>query len=193
MAWISIEFFSLQNSRVEKGEISAGTIKNYYKPVKLFCEMNNVWVNWKFISREIKKSNEIAEDRPPSIEELKKLIDYPDRRMKPIVLIMISSVIRIGSWDHLKWRHIIPLKDKSNNNVIAAKITVFDTKNNKECFSFITPEAYYSLKEWMDFRASHGEKINGESWLMRNLWKIRSHRYANFMGSAKHPIKFQSY
>lgn len=103
MAWISIEFFTLQNSRVEKGEISAGTIKKYYKPVKLFCKMNNVLVNWKFISREIKKSNEIAEDRPPSIEELKKLMEYPDRRMKPIVLIMISSVIRIGSWDHLKW------------------------------------------------------------------------------------------
>lgn len=155
--------------------------------------MNNVLVNWKFISREIKKSNEIAEDRHPSIEELKKLMEYPDWRMKPIVLIMISPVIRIESWDHLKWKHIIPLKDKSNNNVIAAKITVFDTKNNKECFSFITPEAYYSLKEWMDFRASHGEKITGESWLMRNLWKIRSHRYANFMGSAKHLIKFQSY
>jgi hypothetical protein len=40
-----IGFFTLQNSRVEKGEISAGTIKNYYKPVKLFCEMNNVLVN----------------------------------------------------------------------------------------------------------------------------------------------------
>jgi hypothetical protein len=44
----------------------------------------------------------------------------------------------------------------------------------------------------MDFRASHGEKITGESWLMRNLWRIRSHRYANFVGSAKHPIQFKS-
>jgi hypothetical protein len=96
-----IGFFTLQNSRVEKGEISAGTIKNYYKPVKLFCEVNNVLVNWKFISRGIKKSSEIAEDRPPSIEELKKLMEYPDRRMKPIVLTMISSGIRIGSWNYL--------------------------------------------------------------------------------------------
>jgi len=63
---------------------------------------------------------------------------------------MISSGIRIRSWDYLKWKHIIPLKDKSNNNVIAAKITVFDTKNNKEYFSFITPEAYYSLKGWIN-------------------------------------------
>lgn len=29
-----------------------------------------------------------------------------------------------------------------------------------------------SLKEWMDFRASHGEKITGESWLMRDIWRI---------------------
>ena len=153
--------------------------------------MNNILVNWKFISRGIKKSSEIAEDRPPSIEELKKLMEYPDRRMKPIVLTMISSGIRIGSWDYIKWKHIIPLKDK-NNNIVAAKIIVFDTKNNKEYFSFITPEAYYSLLEWIQFRESHGEKITGESWLMRNLWKIRSQRYANFVGSAKNPIKFQS-
>jgi hypothetical protein len=70
-------------------KFSAGTNKNYYKPIKLFCEMYNVLVNWKFISRGIKKSNEIAEDRPPSIEEIKKLMEYPDRRMKPIVLNMI--------------------------------------------------------------------------------------------------------
>lgn len=35
----------------------------------------------------------------------------------------------------------------------------------------MTPEAFYALKEWMDFRAREGEKITGESWLMRNLWK----------------------
>lgn len=186
-----IGFFTLQNSRAEKGEIAAGTIKNYYKPVKLFCEMNNVLINWKFISRGIKKSSEIAEDRPPSVEEIKKLMEYPDRRMRPIVLTMISSGIRVGSWDYLKWKHIIPLKNE-NNNIVAAKMIVFDTKNNKEYFSFITPEAYFSLQEWMDFRASHGETITGESWLMRNLWKIRSHKYANFVGSAKHPIKFMS-
>ncbi len=71
--------------------------------------MNNVLVNWKFISRGIKKNSEIAEDRPPFIEEIKKLMEYPDRRVKPIILIMISSGIRIGSWDYLKWKHIIPL------------------------------------------------------------------------------------
>jgi len=26
-------------------------------------------------------------------------------------------------------------------------------------------------KRWMDFRASYGEKINGESWIIRDLWQ----------------------
>jgi hypothetical protein len=35
----------------------------------------------------------------------------------------------------------------------------------------MTPEAYNAVKEWMDFRASYGEQITGDSWLMRDLWK----------------------
>lgn len=32
-----------------------------------------------------------ANDRAPEIEEIQKLIEYPDRRIKPIFWIMISS------------------------------------------------------------------------------------------------------
>ena len=31
------------------------TIRNYYKPLKLFCEMNNIILNWKIISKGITK------------------------------------------------------------------------------------------------------------------------------------------
>ncbi len=42
----------------------------------------------------------------------------------------------------------------------------------------------------MDFRASFGEKITSDSWVMRNLWQIKSQRYGNYLGLAKHPKKF---
>jgi hypothetical protein len=47
-------------------------------------------------------------------QQLKKLkiLEYPDRRIKPIVLIMIYSGIRVGAFKYLRWKHIIPIKDK---------------------------------------------------------------------------------
>jgi hypothetical protein len=81
---------------------------------------------------------------------------------------MISSGIRIGAWEWLKWKNIIPIYD-DKKSVIAAKIIVYDGEP-EQYFSFITPEAYWSLKEWMEFREKQGEKITKESSLMRDLW-----------------------
>lgn len=40
-----IRFISFQNERVKKGEISPSTVPNYFKAVKLFCEMNDLVFN----------------------------------------------------------------------------------------------------------------------------------------------------
>ena len=113
-----IKFFASQNERAEGNEISPQTIRNYYKPVKLFCDMNGFLVNWKLISKGIKKGNRHSDDRPPTVEEIKKLLDYPDRRIMPIVLVMLSSGIRVSSWDYLRWKDVIPI---SKNGITVAK------------------------------------------------------------------------
>ena len=154
--------------RAQKKEISRGTIRNFYKPIKLFCEMNNVMLNWKIISKGIPAGAQNANDRIPTIDEILEVLKYPDRRIKPVLYTMISSGIRIGAWEWLKWKNIIPIHD-DKNYVIAAKIIVYDGEI-EQYFSFITPEAYYSLKEWMDFREKQGEKITRESYLMRDIW-----------------------
>ena len=183
-----LKFFRLQNQRAERNEISTETIKNYLKPVKLFCEMNGVTINWKIISKGILRGSRHSNDRPPTKEEINKLLEYPDRRIKPIVLVMVSSGIRVGSWNYLKWGDITPII--KNGNIVAAKIKVLNTKTNRYYFSFITLEAYNAAKEWVDFRSSFGEKITSESWLMRNLWQIKSQRYGNYLGLAKNPKLF---
>jgi integrase len=189
--WLECEllkFFTLQNQRAERKEISTETIKNYLKPVKLFCEMNGVIINWKIISKGIKRGNRYSNDRPPTREEINKLLEYPDRRIKPIVLVMVSSGIRVGSWNYLKWGDIMPIT--KNGSILAAKIKVFNTKTTRYYSSFITIEAFTAVKEWMDFRASFGENITPDSWIMRNLWQIKSQHYGNYLGLAKHPKKF---
>ncbi len=152
-----LKFFMIQNQRAERNEISTQTIRNYLKPIKLFCQMNGILINWKIITKGIKKGSRCSSDRPPSIAEIEKLLEYPDRRIKPIVLVMISSGMRVGSWNHLKWGDIYVIE--RNGSIVAAKIKLFNTKTNAYYTSFITPEAFHAVKDWMDFRASFGEKI----------------------------------
>jgi hypothetical protein len=37
--------------RVRRKELVAGILKNYYRAAKLFCEMNDLTLNWKRISK----------------------------------------------------------------------------------------------------------------------------------------------
>ena len=44
----------------------------------------------------------------------------------------------------------------------------------------------------MDFRASFGEEITGESWILRNTWQKVKPRYSHRIGLAKYPKQFKS-
>ena len=157
-SWVTasvMRFLSFHKERVERGEIAAGTIRNYYKPIKLFLEMNDIELSWRKITRGLPIGRKHAADRAPTVSEIQQLIEYPDRRIKAIVFTMLSSGIRLGAWDYLRWSHITLTIQE--DNVVAAKITVY-AGDSEEYFSFITPEAYAELKKWIDFREKAGEK-----------------------------------
>jgi hypothetical protein len=84
---------------------------------------------------------------------------------------MASSGIREGAWDYLKWGHVKPIE--KDGAIVAASILVYAGEEDEEYTSFITPEAYFALKEWMERRERAGEKVTKDSWLMRNLWDNR--------------------
>ncbi|MEM0117707.1 MAG: hypothetical protein QXV32_04615 [Conexivisphaerales archaeon] len=96
------------------------TVPNYYKPIKLILEMNDIILNWKKITRRIPRGREFANDRAPTKDEIRRLIQYPDRRVKPVALIMSSSGIRVGAWDYLRLGDIQPIE--RNGSIIAAKM-----------------------------------------------------------------------
>ena len=74
--------------------------------------MADVFISWKKITRGLSRVKRYADDRVPTVEEIRKLVEYPDRRIKAIVYIMASSGIRLGAWDFVKWGHIAIYKKR---------------------------------------------------------------------------------
>jgi hypothetical protein len=69
-----MRFVMFQKERIDKKEITAGTLRNYLKAVKLYCRMNRINIGWDLISRSIPKAKQHVNDRIPTVEEIKKLI-----------------------------------------------------------------------------------------------------------------------
>jgi hypothetical protein len=80
-----IIFLDFNKERVRKKELAAGTLKNCYRSAKLFCEMDDLTINWKRISKGLPRAKNSSNDRAATIEEIRKLVEYPDRRIKAIV------------------------------------------------------------------------------------------------------------
>ena len=98
-----MQFVSSQDERLNRGrDISCYNIQ-LLQAVKLFLEMNRVTLSWKIIRRGDPTGNRAADDRGPNLEELQRLVEYPDPRIKSLVYTMASSGIRLGAWDFLRW------------------------------------------------------------------------------------------
>ncbi|HEX5186669.1 MAG TPA: hypothetical protein VFV86_07240 [Nitrososphaeraceae archaeon] len=185
---IVLNFMLYQVNRVQNKEIVASTIQNYLKSIKLFCELADMDISWKRISRGLPKGKSYADDRVPTVDEIQKIIEYPDRRIKAIIYTQISSGIRLGSWDYLKWGNIKPI-EKNGISVLAAKMIVY-AGEDEEYFTFISNEAYLELQKWMRYREKSGEIINENSWVMRDLWDSASLKKGN--GLVTKPKKLAS-
>jgi integrase len=168
-----VKYLQGHRLRVECKEITGSTLRNYIKPIKLFCEQMDIEIPWRKIIRGMPRGRRYANDRAPTLEEIQKITDYPDRRIKPIVYLMASSGIRLGAFDYLKWGDIEPIT--KDDNCIAAKIRVY-AEDEEECYSFTTEEAYESLREWINYRKESGEEVTKDSWLMRNLRDVTTPR-----------------
>jgi hypothetical protein len=86
-----LRFLQHQKNRYDKKEITGSTVRGYYKAVKLFAEVNDILLPWSKIKRGLPRARHYADDRIPTLDEIRKLVEYPDRRMKAIIFTMASS------------------------------------------------------------------------------------------------------
>jgi hypothetical protein len=64
-----LKFMQFQLDRANRKEITGSTVRNYLKSIKLFCEMADLSIPWKKISRGLPRAKNYADDR---ILQLKK-------------------------------------------------------------------------------------------------------------------------
>lgn len=88
-----LSFLDHQKQRVAKGELAASTLQTFYAPIRALCAVHQrdlPFIDWKGISRTLPESPTYSSDRAPTREEIQRVIKYPNRMMKPLILIMCS-------------------------------------------------------------------------------------------------------
>lgn len=69
---------------------------------------------------------------------------------------MASSGIRLGAWDYLRWKHVMPVE--KNGRIIGGKLIVYAGEDD-EYVTFLAPEAYFELQKWKEYRILSREKV----------------------------------
>jgi hypothetical protein len=64
-----IRFVLFQKERIDRQEITPGTLRNYIKALKLFCKMNRTDIFWEVISPSLPQVNHHSNDRITTEEE----------------------------------------------------------------------------------------------------------------------------
>ena len=57
---------------------------------------------------------------------------------------MVSSGIRVGAWDYLRWGNILPIEQ--DGKIVAARMIIYAGEDDSYV-TFITPSAYRELAE----------------------------------------------
>jgi integrase len=183
-----ISLLSQDRLKIERGEITAGSVNNWLKAIRLFLEMNDVVMNWKKIRRMLPTIRRYALDRVPTLEELRQILDAADIRGKALTLVLVSSGIREGAIPSLLVSHYSKLRipvvvsesgDSRNtvgynsNNInrgqhlVVGRLITY-AGEPESYTAFISPEACIALDKYLDFRREHGEQISESSPLFRD-------------------------
>jgi integrase len=96
-----------------------GAIHNYVAMILSFYKINDIILNTIKISRYMPEQRRVKKDRGYTHEEISKMLEIADERMRVVILLLASSGMRIGAIPSLRIRNV----DKS-------KVTIYE--NEKE-------------------------------------------------------------
>jgi integrase len=150
-------------------KLATNSITSRLNPVFHFYEMNDVTtINKKKIRMFKGEFMKKARDRAYTHEEIKKILDVSDLRMKVVILLMASTGMRVGALPSLRLRNL----EKIDSDHKLYKVTIYEG-SNEEYYSFTTPECASFIDMYLEYRSKNGEKLTKDSYLIRDQFDIR--------------------
>lgn len=129
--------------------------------LKHACEINDVVLNWKkikkFISYEKTGNETNGKDRGYTHEEIQKILEFSDQRLKTAFLILASTGIRMGALRALKIGDLEKVDSLYKVRVYAG--------DKEEYITFCSPECAKEIDCYINSRKRHSEIITDESFL----------------------------
>jgi integrase len=150
----------------EKGR-GYSALHNYVAVVTSFYRINDVILNQNKISKFMPESRRVMKDRAYTHEEISKLLQIADERMRMVILILTSTGMRVGALPDLRLKNLQKVGDNDYY-----KITVYENFK-EEYFTFCTFECLQAIDSYIDFRKRYGEKIDPDSLLIREQFDVR--------------------
>ena len=166
------DFVLFIQAKITSGQITAASAHSMIPPVKLFCEMNDIILNWRKINKLLPHGNGNATDEAYTREQIKKMLDHTDLRAKIPILFMASSGMRLGGFAGLRDGDIRPIFDETTGKkLVAAHIVVYKGTDD-EYDTFISPEAFSAYQEYRNLRIKFGEIITKKSPILLRRFDI---------------------
>jgi integrase len=144
---------------LSKAGYSPNSIHLFYILVRKFIKVNvEKKFDWSLVEKPRKRV--LEQDRIPSKEELKQILEYATLKDKVAVLLLVSSGVRVGTLVKLKVKDV----DLNRyNDIGVVYVRPETTKEGEGYVTFITPEAKRYLTEWLEYRKRKNEQIDEES------------------------------
>jgi hypothetical protein len=158
------------------------TRHTYMSAILRFYEINDITLRRKRIAKFLgQESTRNTKDRAYTFEEIRKMLEHADIRSRPLVLLLLSSGMRIGAVSELRLRHLTKIPEPYN----LYKITVYENAR-EEYTTYSSPECAAAIDAYIAYRQEKGEKITPDAPLIRESFdKLIKDTSDEFFGTTK--------
>src|SRR5918999_1560551 len=137
-----------------------------------------------YIGKVRTKRNNGRKDRPYTHLEIQKMLEKANERDRAIILLMVSTGMRVGALPSLKIRNLQKIEGYQ-----IYKITVYENED-EEYITYCTPECARAIDSYLEFRERHGERpLKEDSPLAREEFDINDELKA----AKPHTLKDQAF